>query len=92
MLGSQVFNALESGLWLVMAVGCGLGSVRCADRYRRTLLVAAAVFLAFGVSDVLEIQTARKGMPWWLWAIKIVCVLTLAGCYLAYRRIRSRAA
>jgi hypothetical protein len=89
-LGSQVFNALESGLWIAMAVGCGLGSVRCADRYRKTLLVAAATFLAFGVSDVLEIRTVQTGMPWWLWTIKIVCVLALAGCYIAYRRIRSR--
>jgi hypothetical protein len=89
-LGSQVFNVLESGVWAAMAVGCGVGSVRCPDRYRRTLLIAAAGFLVFGISDVLEIRTARTGIPWWLWAIKIVCVLTLVGCYLAYRSIRSR--
>ncbi len=88
MSGADVFNGLEAALWLVLAIGCGAASLRSPDRYRTTLLLAAAGFAVFGVSDVLEILTSHAGMPWWLWAIKILCVLCLAGCYLGYRRIR----
>jgi len=87
MSGADIFNGAEAGVWFAIGIGCWVASFRSPAKYKKTLLVAAVAFLVFGVSDVLEILTAGTGMPWWLWAMKILCVLCLAGCYFAYRRI-----
>jgi len=68
----DIFNAIEAGLWGVMAMVI-LCRVRAATTQQRAALtLASAAFVAFGETDVLEIGTEGL-LPLWLWGCKIGC-------------------
>jgi hypothetical protein len=67
-----VSNYIEAGLWFVVAAVV-------AVRYRlwRWRWLTAAALVAFGISDIVEVQTGAWWRPWWLLAWKTVCVVIL---------------
>ncbi len=68
----QSFNTIEALLWLIVACVILLRT-RCENRHQRAAVVMAFIaFLAFGVSDVLEVQH-ETAIPWWLSCMKIAC-------------------
>ena len=81
-------NHLEAGLWMVIGAGFLIhAAVKTA--FRRSSLVAGVTFIAFGMSDVVEVRTGAWWRPWWLFGWKAICVLTIAILlirYLKYRR------
>jgi hypothetical protein len=81
-------NYIEAGFW--MAVGLILGVTALVGRplYRRLSLLAAVVFVLFGLSDLVEAQTGAWWRPFWLLLWKGACILVLAGCYWHYRKLR----
>ncbi len=83
-----VFNLLEGLLWL--AIAAGLTWRLCRDRSNADLkVVAALLFLTFGLSDFVEIQTGGWYKPWWLLAWKASNLVGFVIVYAMYRR-RSR--
>lgn len=50
------------------------------------LLAAAFVFLAFGLSDLVETQTGAWWKPWWLFAWKALCVHAMLALFIIHRR------
>lgn len=73
------FNAVEAGLWIVIAV-----IVRV--QWRGWAL--PIVLIAFGVSDVIEISSGAWYRPWWLLAWKVLCVAAIS--WLGWRLLRQR--
>jgi hypothetical protein len=45
-------------------------------------------FVVFGVSDVIEAQTGAWWHPWWLFAMKALCVLGFLGAILQAKKSR----
>ena len=79
-------NRFEAGLWLLIA-----SALLCAIRGRMRvvqlrLALAAALFAAFGGSDVVEASTGAWWRPWWLLTWKTACVAGLLGIWLDARR------
>ena len=84
-------NLIEGILWIVIAGGFLLALIRPAQRPAK--LIAAANFIAFGLSDFVEMHTGAWWRPWWLLVWKGICVIAMLGLLIAYlRRRRSRAA
>lgn len=96
-----IFNLFEAALWFaISAVFFFRGMVRSganppvARTMRREMLLLAAAFAAFGVSDVIESRTGAWWEPWWLLALKTVCVLVFLRAFWRYRaglRVRRKA-
>jgi hypothetical protein len=78
-----IFNTVEALLWTVIAVTLFIMAHRHHD-IRRTGIPAAVVFLLFAGSDVVEVQTGAWWRPWWLFAWKAACVVTLVTLTLSH--------
>jgi hypothetical protein len=88
---AETYNYIEIGIWAVIAVVVAAISLRRRGAARTQGLIAALTLAAFGASDYAEIRTGGEWWrPWWLFAWKTVCVLTLATLLLLARR-RARA-
>lgn len=76
------FNYFEAGLWFVIAIVMLVrGRLKQPWRWRLPL-----AFAAFGVSDLIEVQTGAWWEPWWLLALKAACVLVFLLAWRALRR------
>ena len=70
-------NQSEAALWILVAAAfawyawgqTGVGRQRC--------WFAAATFLLFGISDLVEIRTGAWWRPWWLFVWKAACVVAM---------------
>lgn len=83
MTAAQWFNLGEAILWFCVGVGFGFrtfanaGASENKSRRRLLFMTAALVFLAFGASDLVEIQTGAWWHPWWLLVWKGSCITGL---------------
>ena len=88
---ARTSNLIEGILWIIIGVCFLIPLLRPAQR--RAKLIAAANFIAFGLSDFVEMHTGAWWRPWWLLVWKGICVIAMLGLLIAYlRRRRSRAA
>lgn len=94
MLAATVFflnsNYLEAILWLVIAAGFAVAALLGKSGIPGRLCIAAISFAAFGVSDVVEVQTGAWWRPWWLFAWKAACVACFLVLYIDYVRRRAK--
>jgi len=79
-------NYAEAGLWALIGLVCAGYALRRAGVARRRCWQAAAVFVIFGGSDVVEAHTGAWWRPWWLFVWKAACVLALVVLFVDYRR------
>jgi hypothetical protein len=80
-------NYIEAGLWGAIGVGFIVHAI--VKRSAATSVIAAVTFFAFGFSDVIEASTGAWWRPWWLLALKGLCLavfLALLVRYVAARR------
>lgn len=80
----------EAMLWWFIAAVFGFYAVS-RDTARRRCALTAAVFLAFGLSDVVEAYTGKWWEPWWLFAWKAACVAGMVVLLIADIRAKRRA-
>lgn len=87
-----MFNLFEAALWFaISAVFFFRGRVRAggsapeSQTMRRELFQLAVAFAAFGLSDIIESRTGAWWAPWWLLALKTVCVLVFLRAFWRYR-------
>ena len=71
------YNLIEAGFWIVLSVFCLLAAAR-SNYHKRRLMTSCLVLLAFGVSDLVEVQTGAWWRPWWLLVWKTTCLLFIA--------------
>lgn len=72
----ETVNYAEAGLWGVIGI-CFLIVAMAVPRNRGRCFVIGVTFLAFGGSDIVEVQTGAWWQPWWLLLWKGVCVLVM---------------
>lgn len=80
-------NYIEAGVWSSIGV-CFAVAVRKRGAARRRCVLAAAVFVIFGGSDVVEAHTGAWWRPWWLLAWKAACVAAMLGLLIAHSRAK----
>lgn len=73
----QRFNLAEGIFWAA-AAGVIFWRARKNARVRGIGIGASLTFALFGVSDFIEVETRAWYTPWWLFALKAACVLSLA--------------
>ena len=58
-MSTTEFNYLEAALWLCIALGLATNAFRAgkSSDYFNVLIIAAIAFVAFGISDIIEVQT-----------------------------------
>lgn len=79
------FNRAEGIFWIVL--GLGFFVVMARRRQNLDLMTAAGLlFVAFGLSDFVEIQTGGWYKPWWLLAWKAANLAGFLVVYLSFRR------
>ncbi len=85
------FNFCEGIFWIALAAGLVLIAV-CRQKDIGLTLFAAVAFVAFGLSDFVEIATGGWYKPWWLAAWKIGCAVSLLTVYILFHLRRRRVA
>ena len=80
----SVANYAEAVLWLLVGATFIAFALRQGTRGRRRCWIAAVAFIAFGVSDVVEVQTGAWWRPWWLFFWKAACVVTFVALRARY--------
>lgn len=84
------FNYAESLLWAGMALFFCVGGFGKASDQRRLYFILAIGFLAFSISDLVEVRTGAWWRPWWLLLWKGLCVVVLARYLLRWYQISKR--
>ncbi len=85
----RTVNLIEAILWMVISFCFLVSLVRPGSR--RAKSIAAGNFLAFGASDLIEMQTGAWWRPWWLLVWKGACVAVMLTQFVCYvRRTRKR--
>lgn len=82
-----IFNVCEGLLWISISVGFAVACGRKRQHHDLTL-ATAVLFLAFGLSDFVEIRTGGWYKPWWLLSWKAANVTGLLAVYLIFRKRR----
>ncbi len=80
-------NQIEGVFWIVIAAAVLVAGIRAGGRMRTLAVVAAVLFVLFGVSDFIEATTGAWWRPWWLLVWKGLCLLGLLACLPAYKRL-----
>lgn len=73
-------NLVEAWVWFAFAAGFAAWGVRANEQIRRSALLMAVTFAAFGVSDLIESRSGAWWRPWWLLVWKGACLAALACC------------
>ncbi len=68
-------NVAEAVVWFVFAARYGWQIRTAKAAMIRWMAFGALVFLLFGFSDLVEIQTGGWWKPWWLLLWKSLCIL-----------------
>lgn len=75
---AKVFNIFEVVLWIAIGLSFFVISFKNRNISRASCLILSIAFIAFGLSDYVEIQTGAWWQPWWLLVWKAVCIMVFA--------------
>lgn len=89
--GVATFNLLEAVFWGTVAAAMFKSAILSRSGHFSMLVLAAALFCLFGVSDIVEMYTGAWWRPWWLFIWKGSCVAGLVGVYARYLLARRAA-
>lgn len=77
----ESFNYIEGFVWLMIAIAIVFLFPRTTSNQKLGLAIASVGFIAFGISDFLEVNF-REEIPVWVLVYKIICgALMLSGRY-----------
>jgi hypothetical protein len=85
-------NYIEGVFWMTVGIVLGIAGRKKHVAYKKLSLFACAVFITFGISDLVEAQTGAWWRPLWLLGWKGLCIIGLIWSYWKYRQIRARLA
>jgi hypothetical protein len=85
------WNAVESGLWFVLAILVTFLGARVEGMTWAPRIGLSVGLVAFGVSDLIEMRTGAWWNPPGLMAFKAACLATILGSGGILRRNRRRA-
>jgi hypothetical protein len=81
-------NYLEALIWFLFAIGFAVNAGKTSGKTRTHRLITTIIFLLFGGSDIVEVQTGAWWSPWWLFVWKASCVVSMAILFWVYLRDR----
>jgi type IV secretory pathway VirB2 component (pilin) len=81
-------NYIEAFVWFCFAIGFGVNAGKTSGRTRINRLITTLIFLLFGGSDIVEVQTGAWWSPWWLFVWKASCILSMVILFWVYLRDR----
>ena len=81
-------NYIEAFLGFCFAIGFAVNAGKTSGKTRINRLITTLIFLLFGGSDIVEVQTGAWWSPWWLFVWKASCVLSMAILFWVYLRDR----
>ena len=81
-------NYLEAFLWFCFAIGFAVNAGKTSGKTRIHRLITTLIFLLFGGSDIVEVQTGAWWSPWWLFVWKATCILSMVILFWVYLRDR----
>ena len=81
-------NYLEALIWFLFAMGFAVNAGKTSGKTRINRLITTLIFLLFGGSDIVEVQTGAWWSPWWLFVWKASCVLSMVILFWVYLRDR----
>jgi len=81
-------NYLEALIWFLFAIGFAVNGGKTSGKTRINRLITTLIFLLFGGSDIVEVQTGAWWSPWWLFVWKASCVLSMVILFWVYLRDR----
>jgi len=81
-------NYFEAFLWFCFAIGFAVDAGKTSGKTRIHRLTTTLIFLLFGGSDIVEVQTGAWWSPWWLFVWKASCVLSMVILLWVYLRDR----
>jgi hypothetical protein len=77
-------NYIEALIWFLFAIGFAVNAGKTSGRTRINRLITTLIFLLFGGSDIVEVQTGAWWSPWWLFVWKASCVVSMAILFWVY--------
>jgi hypothetical protein len=81
-------NYLEASLWFCFAISFAVNAGKTSGKTRINRLITTLIFLFFGGSDIVEVQTGAWWSPWWLFVWKASCVVSMVILFWVYLRDR----
>ncbi len=81
-------NYLEALIWFLFAIGFAVNAGKTSGKTRINRLITTLIFLLFGGSDIVEVQTGAWWSPWWLFVWKASCVVSMVILLWVYLRDR----
>jgi type IV secretory pathway VirB2 component (pilin) len=81
-------NYIEALIWFLFAIGFAVNAGKTSGKTRINRLITTLIFLLFGGSDIVEVQTGAWWSPWWLFVWKASCVLSMVILFWVYLRDR----
>jgi hypothetical protein len=83
-------NLIEAVVWLFVSTVFALKAIRAAGSLRRAFWILSASFFVFATSDLIESETGAWWRPWWLLAMKAICVAGFVLGFAGYFKITLR--
>jgi len=86
----ETFNLYEAILWFVIAAALFVTAIfdKSKTLYKINLIISAILFILFGISDLIEMQTGAWWRPLSLLALKSACVVGFALCFIKYKQLQ----
>jgi hypothetical protein len=81
-------NYLEALIWFLFAIGFAVNAGKTSGTTIINRLITTLIFLLFGGSDIVEVQTGAWWSPWWLFVWKASCVVSMVILFWVYLRDR----
>ena len=81
-------NYFEALIWFLFAIGFAVNAGKTSGKTRINRLITTLIFLLFGGSDIVEVQTGAWWSPWWLFVWKASCLLSMVILFWVYLRDR----
>ena len=81
-------NYIEALIWFMFAIVFAVNAGKTSGRTRINRLITTLIFLLFGGSDIVEVQTGAWWSPWWLFVWKVSCGLSMMILFWLYLRDR----
>ncbi len=74
----MTLNHFEAGLWSVIGLIFAVAGIRTMGTTSSRCYLLAVLFVAFGISDLVESETGGWWQPWWLLVWKAACLTVFA--------------
>jgi hypothetical protein len=86
----EIANHIEAAFWALIGLAFAVRGALVRDAQRASCFWTAGVFLAFGLSDVVEAWSGAWWRPWWLLVWKGGCLGVMVVLFVGYQRRRRR--